>query len=344
MSTADLSFPFPTPPLAGETLEVAPGIMWIRMPLPFALDHINLWALDDGEGWVLVDTGVGNAETWDLWQKLFAGPLAGKPVTGIICTHFHPDHMGQAGPLARKWGVRMQATVGEWTFGRMLMLEDQPDYADNQVDHYRRAAYDDDMLAGIRERAGTYRTRIQPLPTSITSIRHGDEIPIGQRAWQVIEGGGHSPEHACLWCEEANILISGDQILPKISPIIGVWPQEPDAEPLSQFLDALARLKAELPADALVLPSHNLPFVGLHQRADQLHAHHQDRLAATLEACAQPDITARDVLKALFKRPLDAQQTSFAIGESLSHLHYLMAEGKVVRSDRGDGVWVYRRA
>lgn len=340
MSQSALHFPFPTPPEPGRVQEVAPGIWWIRMTLPFALDHINLWALDDGAGWVLVDTGVGNDETWATWQALFAGPLASKPVTGLICTHFHPDHMGLAGPLAARWGIRMQATVGEWTFGRMLMLDQGHDYVENQVEHYRRAAYDDDMLAGIRERAGTYRSRIRPLPTAITAIRHGSELVIGGRIWRVLQGGGHSPEHACLWCEEANVLISGDQILPKISPIIGVWPQEPDATPLGDFLAALDRLK-QLPADALVLPSHNLPFVGLHSRADQLHAHHDERLALTLDACSGQGVTARDVLKVLFKRPLDAQQTSFAIGESLSHLHHLMAQGAISRTDRGDGVWVY---
>ncbi|OAN48900.1 MBL fold metallo-hydrolase [Magnetospirillum moscoviense] len=343
MSQAALDFPFPTPPEAGAVTEVALGIWWIRMKLPFALDHINLWALDDGDGWVLVDTGVGNDETWDTWQALFAGPLAAKPVTGLICTHFHPDHMGLAGPLTEKWGVRMQATVGEWTFGRMLMLDQGPDYVENQVEHYRRCAYDDDMLAGIRERAGTYRSRIRPLPTAITAIRHGSELTIGGRTWRVLEGGGHSPEHACLWCEDANVLISGDQILPKISPIIGVWPQEPDATPLGDFLAALERLK-QLPADALVLPSHNLPFTGLHARADQLQAHHQDRLDLTLEACSAQGVTARDVLKVLFKRPLDAQQTSFAIGESLSHLHHLMEQGAIRRNDRGDGVWIYAKA
>ncbi len=342
MTTAALHFPFPTPPPPGTVLEVAPGILWIRMPLPFALDHINLWALDDGDGWTLIDTGIGNAETLALWQSLFTGPLAGKPVTGLICTHFHPDHMGLAGPLASRWGIRMQASVGEWTFGRMLMLDDGTDYVENQVEHYRRAAYDDEMLAGIRERAGTYRGRIQPLPPAITAIRHGSVLSIGGRDWQVLEGGGHSPEHCCLWCEQDNVLISGDQILPKISPIIGVWPQEPDAEPLADFLAALTRLK-DLPADALVLPSHNLPFIGLHQRADQLHAHHADRLELTRTACSSDGATARDVLKVLFKRPLDAQQTSFAIGESLSHLHHLMAQETVRREDRGDGVWVYKR-
>jgi glyoxylase-like metal-dependent hydrolase (beta-lactamase superfamily II) len=336
-----LHHPFPAPPAPGTVIEVAPGILWIRMPLPFALDHINLWALEDGDGWTLVDTGLGNDETLALWDVLLAGPLAGRPVRRVFCTHFHPDHMGLAGPLCERFGVVLTATLAEWTYGRMLMLETGEAYVANQIAHYRRAGYDDEMLAGIRERSGAYRSRVAPLPPAVQAVRDGDELIIGGRVWRVIEGGGHSPEHACLYCPEINVLISGDQVLPKISPIVGIWPQEPESEPLSYFLSALTRLKA-LPADALVLPSHRLPFTGLHRRLDELIHHHHDRLAATLAACENP-ATALEVMKVLFPRPLDPHQIGFATGESLAHLHHLMAKGTVARENRGDGVWLYRR-
>jgi glyoxylase-like metal-dependent hydrolase (beta-lactamase superfamily II) len=337
-----LDYPFATPPAPAEVQEVAAGILWIRMPLPFALDHINLWALEDGDGWALVDSGLGNDETRALWGRLFDGPLAGRRVTRLIATHCHPDHMGLAGWLTQRFGVDLTATLGEWTTGRMLWLETGDDYAANQIEYYRRAGYSEDLLAGIRERRNTYRTRIDAIPPRFTRLQSGESLVVGGRRWRMIEGGGHSPEHACLYSAEAGVLISGDQVLPRISPIVGVWPQEPDAEPLSLFLDALERLKAEVPADTLVLPSHGLPFRGLHGRVVELQQHHAERLERTLSACDRP-VTALDVLKVLFRRPLDPHQTGFATGESVAHLHHLMRLGTLIREVRPDGVWMYRR-
>lgn len=342
MTYVQLDHPFPAPPETATTQEVAPGVLWIRMPLPFALDHINLWALADGDGWAVVDTGVGDDETLAHWDSLLAGPLQNKPIKRLICTHFHPDHMGLAGPLCERFGIRLHATIGEWSYGRMLTLEGGPQYVDNQVDYYRRCGYDETMLAGIRERAGGYADRVKPLPASISTLYHDDVLRIGGRDWRVFVGRGHSPEHACLYCAELNVLIAGDQILPRISPVVGVWPQEPDSDPLRQFLDSLERLKASFPADCLVLPSHKLPFRGLHERADELQAHHVQRLEQAAAACAEP-VTAMAALRHLFPRPLDAQQIGFAMGETVAHLNHLVAMGRVRRHERADGVWQYQR-
>lgn len=342
MSRSTLIHPFTEPPAAAQLMEVAPGVRWVRMPLPFALDHINLWVLDDGDGVVLVDTGLGNDATKALWEEIFAGPLKGVKVNRLIATHFHPDHMGLAGWLCERLDVDLTAMMREWLFGRMLWLEDSADFVDNQLRYYTRIGLDAEQLEGVRERRNTYRSRIGVIPVRVVGIRHGDELTIDGRSWRVIEGGGHSPEHACLYCEEAGLLISGDQVLPRISPIVGVWPQQPESEPLSLFLDALDRLR-HLPADTLVLPSHGLPFKGLHTRIDDLNAHHAERLDRTLEACTAP-ATAVEVLKVLFKRPLDAHQLGFATGETLAHLHHLMRKGSVVRTLEADGVWRYRRA
>jgi glyoxylase-like metal-dependent hydrolase (beta-lactamase superfamily II) len=341
VSRSPLDHPFAKPPAAGTVIEVAAGIRWLRMPLPFALDHINLWVLDDGDAWCLIDTGVGNDDTKALWRGLFDGPLAGRTPKRLVCTHFHPDHMGLAGWLTQRFGIDLTATQGEWAFGRMLCLDVGEDYLDNQVDYYRRAGYTPDLLAGIRERGNGFRGRVVPIPPHYRRIADGDTLEIGGRAWRVIEGGGHAPEHACLYSAEAGVLISGDQVLPRISPIIGVWPQEPEAEPLSLFLAALGRLKA-LPADTLVLPSHGLPFRGLHARIAELEHHHAERLDRALAACETP-VTALEVLRVLFRRELDPIQVGFATGETLAHLHHLMAEGKVRREARDDGVWTYRR-
>jgi len=335
--------PFPSPPVhSPPPANVAPGVFVdFACPLPFALDHINLWALADGDGWTVVDTGVGNDDTLAHWDALLAGPLGGKPITRLICTHFHPDHMGLAGPLTERFGIRLTATIGEWSYGRMLMLEGGPQYVDNQVDYYRRCGYAESMLDGIRARSGSYAERIKPLPPAVSVIREGDVLKIGDHDWRVFIGRGHAPEHACLFCDDLNVLISGDQILPRISPVVGVWPQEPDSDPLALFLDSLVRLKAAFPADCLVLPSHKLPFRGLHERADQLLAHHDDRLNKALEACAQP-VTALQALRHLFPRPLDDHQTGFAMGETVAHLNRLVKSGRLQRLTQPDGVWLYK--
>ncbi|MBC7908479.1 MAG: MBL fold metallo-hydrolase [Rhodospirillaceae bacterium] len=336
MTRTPLDHPFPIPPDAGTTLEVAPGIHWLRMALPFALDHINLWLLEDGDGWAIVDTGVNDEATRAAWVTV----LAGKRVTKLICTHFHPDHMGLAGWLAQRHQVPLTATLGEWSFGRMLTLDVGDDYHANQVEHYRRAGYGEDLLAGVRQRSGAYGTRVAPLPASISDIRDGSRIIIGGRLWQVVEGRGHSPQHACLWCAEAGVLISGDQVLPRISPIVGVWPQQPDDDPLRDFLTSLDTLK-QLPDDALVLPSHGLPFLGLHARCDDLIRHHETRLTQLLEAATEPT-TALDLAHVLFRRALDPQQLGFAMGETLAHANCLIERG-LLKRDLKDGVWLYVR-
>ena len=337
MTRAALDHPFPILPDSAAVIEVAPGVHWLRMALPFALDHINLWLLSDGDAWVAVDTGVDDNGTRAAWTAV----LAERRLSRLICTHFHPDHMGLAGWLCRNQGVDLTATLGEWTFGRMLSLETGDDYAANQVEHYRRAGFDPELLEGVRTRVGSYRGRVSPLPTSISTIKHGSRLAIGGRTWRVMVGRGHAPEHASLWCEELGVLISGDQILPRISPIVGVWPQQPDDDPLGDFLASLENLKV-LPADTLVLPSHGLPFKGLHTRADELLDHHAQRLdrLRTVETSA----TATELSRVLFRRELDAQQMGFAVGETLSHANHLVARGEWRRESREDGVWLFGKA
>ncbi len=330
-----LDHPFTTPPEPGASPEVAPGVHWLRMRLPFALDHINLWLLEDGDAWVVVDTGIDDEHTRAVWEAV----LAGKRVSRVVCTHFHPDHMGLAGWLCERHSVELTATLGEWLYGRMLSLESGEDYHASQVEHYRRAGFDDAMLAGVRERSGSYRTRVAPLPARVSEIRDGSRLIIGGRPWQVVTGSGHSPEHAGLWCKELGVLISGDQILPRISPVVGVWPQQPDGNPLADFLASLEKLKT-LPDEMLVLPSHGLPFRGLHARCDDLARHHAKRLDILRSAVAQPR-TALELTRALFRRELDASQIGFAVGETLAHANYLLARGEMVREMGADGVWRY---
>jgi len=336
-----LSYPFDLPPEPGRLIEVAPGIAWIRMPLPFALDHINLWVLDDDDGGItLVDCGVADGVTRQLWSALLSGPLSGRPARRLIATHFHPDHIGLAGWLGERLSVELTATLGEWLFARMLWLEDSPAYYTNQNEFYRRLGLDPATCTSISRRGNSYRPRIDPIPVRFNGVGEGDCLRIGGREWRAIVTAGHSPEHLSLYCAEAGVLISGDQVLPRISPIVGVWPQQPDENPLAPFLAALTRLTS-LPEETLVLPSHGLPFRGLHPRLADLAAHHAERLECTLASLDHPS-TVAEVMRTLFPRALDSSQIVFAVGETLAHLAYLVGQGAAQRETPPSGVWRFR--
>jgi glyoxylase-like metal-dependent hydrolase (beta-lactamase superfamily II) len=252
--------------------------------------------------------------------------------------------MGLAGWLAERWRVPLWATETEWLYGRMLSLDgDDEAFAAQQAPFYRRTGLDEAAVATFARRGNTYRRRVAPIPRSFTRLADGDEIAIGGRSWHVVVGRGHAPEHACLFCPTLDLLISGDQVLPKISPNVGVWPNEPEANPLALFLASLDKLRAMVPAGSFVLPSHNLPFRGLDRRIGQLQAHHAERLAEVETACATPQ-SAAAIVPLLFRRKLDAHQLGFALGETLAHLHYLLQTGRLTRSERADGVHLYGRA
>ncbi|HLI13013.1 MAG TPA: MBL fold metallo-hydrolase [Alphaproteobacteria bacterium] len=334
---AALAFPYPDVPAPGCTIEVAPGIRWLRMPLPFALDHINLWLLADGEGWTIVDTGFGRGEeTRRLWDQVFAATLGGRPVTRVIVTHFHPDHMGLAGWLCERFGVELWTPQAEWLTAHLVRQGWSGGDVEKRVQHYRRNGLPVEQLDAFRQRGNTYAGSVSPVPVTFHRIMEGDEIMIDGRPWRVIIGQGHAPEHACLYSRELDVLISGDQVLPKITTNVSVWPDQPESNPLKLYLDSLAHFRP-LPASALVLPSHGLPFHGLHARLEQLAHHHDERLARTLEACAAPR-TGAEIIPVLFRRQLDLHQLSFAIGEALAHLHYLVGRGELHRETGSDGV------
>ncbi len=332
---ASVTYAFHQPPETGAGLEVAPGVLWLRMPLPFALDHINLWLLEDGDGFTIVDTGIARDEVKSAWRSLFSGLMSGRPVKRVISTHFHPDHFGLAGWLTEVLNVPLWMTRSEWLTGSMLHADADGRVSRAQVELFRRHGLDRGRLDALARRGNAYRRVVGTPPASYRRIADGDRLTIGDGDWTVIVGRGHAPEHACLYCEEKGVLISGDQVLPKISPNISLSAIEPGADPLSEYLESLERL-AVLPQEVLVLPSHNLPFFGLHSRIEALSAHHAERLNVLAEFCRTPR-TAAQTLKVMFRRELDAHQIMFAMGESLSHLVYLEGQGRLRRTVDADG-------
>jgi len=335
-SLTPLQFPVAAPPPPGETLPIAPGVQWLRMPLPFALDHINLWLLEDGEGWTIVDAGYASTKSRALWELIFAERLAGLPVTRVIVTHYHPDHVGLAGWLTEHWQAPLWITEKEWLSAR-VMSRSAEDFAPLRRDFARRAGLDETSIELFGARENSYRRGVPSVPASYRRIRDGMVIEVGGRPWQVVVGEGHAPELACLYCAETGVLIAGDQVLPKISPNISVQAHEPDGNPLALYLSSLLKLREAAPSETLVLPSHNLPFFGLHARLDQLAAHHRARCDEVMAACEVPK-TAVKLLPVLFRRPLDQHQMGFALGEALAHLNYLMYRGALERIPGADGV------
>lgn len=338
-----LTFPFEAKPAPGEAMVVAPGVFWARLPLPFSLDHINIWLIEDGEGWAVVDTGLRGGQTEELWHQLFSGPMAGRPVTKVIVTHLHPDHVGQAGWLCRHFGVSLHMTREEFLLARLLCLDMRGEPPAEAVAFYARAGFSPAMLEKYRRRGfGHFGQGVTDMPLGYNRLEDGGAIEIGGRPWQVVVGRGHSPEHASLWCEELQVMISGDQVLPRISSNVSVQLSEPEADPLADWLRSIDDIARRVPDDVLVLPSHNEPFRGLHHRLNRLATGHERRLNTILDALEEPR-HAVDLLGPMYRRPLEGDDLMLGLGEGLAHLHCLRGRGLVTREMGADGVHYWRR-
>jgi len=335
-------------PALGTTLTVAPGVRWLRMDLPFQLNHINLWLLrdvqDGVQGWSIVDCGITNDATRAAWEQIFANELQGLPVLRVIVTHMHPDHMGLAHWLTERWKVRLWISATDFNTAR-LASSATTSFGGEGTARFMAShgLIDPEAQAKIKARTNYYASMVPQVPTSYRRLLDGDVLSIDGKAWRCHAGYGHAPEHMSLHCAELGVLISGDMVLPRISTNVSVHEVEPESNPLVLYLDSIKRMKA-LPEDTLVLPSHGRPFTGLHTRVEQLVAHHDERFAEVLAACAVAPQHAADLLMVLFKRKLDLHQTTFAMGESVAHLHALWLAGRLVRQLGKDGIYRFSAA
>jgi len=327
-----LEYPYPDTPAPGTTLEVAPGVRWLSMPLPFALDHINLWLVGD----TIVDTGIGDDATRALWEKI----LSQKQIKRVVLTHYHPDHAGNAAWLVQKFGAEFWTTQGEYLTAHAVRASSAGYTTEAVLEVFRRNGLAAERAATMGGRGNRYAALVPDFPLSYRRIIEGDRVKMGGHEWRAFIGHGHAPEHLSLYCEALNVVIAGDMLLSTISTNVSVWSIDPEGDPLRLFLESLKRYR-ELPEDVLVLPSHGKPFRGAHARVAELEGHHQKHFAKLTEALKEKALSAGELLGLLFRRPLDAHQTFFAMGEAIAHLHYLYYAGRLKRAAGADGIMRY---
>lgn len=334
--------PFPEAPAPGQALELAPGILWLRLPLPMALDHVNCYALDDGDGWTILDTGFDSRKTRALWESIMAGPLQGRPIRRLVVTHHHPDHIGLAGWF-QSMGAELVTTRTAWLFARMLTLDVQDRPRPETIAFWKAAGMDPALLARrANERPFNFADVVAPMPLGFTRIKEGDHIRMGGRDWLVRIGHGHAPEQATFWSLSDNLILGGDQLLPGISPNLGVYATEPGADPVSDWIASCESFQPHARPDHLVLPGHKLPFTGLPFRLTQMIDNHKGALARLVSHLDQPR-TAADCFAPLFKRAISEGEYGLALVEAVAHLNHLHKAGRISRRPQADGGDLWQR-
>jgi glyoxylase-like metal-dependent hydrolase (beta-lactamase superfamily II) len=337
-----LRYPWDTPPAPNEVIEVMPGVLWVRLKLPFRLNHVNVYLLADGDGWAMIDSGFGNEESIAAWTALFEGPLANVRITRLIVTHSHPDHVGLAGWIVERFKCPLFMSQVEYLQSVYHQNRGTEERRDAQRLFFRRHGMDESLTDKLLGRGQDYLKRVSVLPAAYHRLSHGDEISIGARRFKVITGGGHALDQVMLYCATDKLFLSADQVLSKISPNVSVWAVEPEQNSLGEYLASLASLTTTLPYDVLVLPGHGVPFYGLKTRIKQLADHHEERCGLIAEACRDTPKTSRELVPVVFhKYPLDVHQMGFASGELIAHVNYMLVEGRLT-AEENDGVLLFR--
>jgi len=330
-------------PAPGEPVQVAEGVYWVRFSMPMSLDHINLWILEDGDGWTIIDTCLNISSAREQWEALFDGFMQGKPVVRVICTHLHPDHVGLAGWICERFDCELWMAREEYLMCKALVGDTGRPAPDVAIRFYRAAGFDEEQLDAYRDRFGGFGRAVSSLPDSYRRMQGSETIRIDERYWQLVVGSGHSPEHIALYCPALKLLIAGDQVLPRITPNVSCFPTEPRGDALKEWLRSCTAIRDSLPDDVLVLPAHEAPFYGLHVRLTQIIEGHERDLDRLFEHLAEPR-RAIDCFGPLFNREIDEHSIQLATGETLAHLNCLIGRRVVNRERDGNGVdWYTQR-
>ena len=344
IESSTLRFPYAEHPAPGQVVEIAPGVQWFRLPLPYRLDHVNIYLIDSGEGWIVLDTGLGTDDCRSAWETLLAGALRGQRLTSIVVTHFHPDHVGLAGWLAKRFDLPLSMPRPEYLYSLALQ------YAPGDLGHdmhrpfYRRHGLSAEVTELVLGRGHEYLRRTSGVPATYHRIKNGDSLEAGAREFQIITGGGHSLEQAMLYRPEERLFFAADQVIARISPNVSVHAMEPDLDALGIYLGSLKALRDRVSNDVLVLPGHGLPFYGLHERVAELTEHHAQRCDVIEVAIKQRPLSVAELVPHVFHRVLDEHQTGFAFGEVLAHVNHMLGQGRLTLDIGRDGVERYQSA
>jgi len=342
MPQATIRYEFDSKPEIGQTMPVVDGMHWLRMPLPFMLGHINLWLLEDDDGWAVVDTGIATDLSKDVWKETISRLMGKKPINHVVVTHLHPDHVGCAGWLTDEFDIDLWMTRDEYLLCRVLVADTGRPAPEEGVNFYHAAGFPSDSVHRYQKMFGMFGKYVAPMPEAYKRLKEGEKLTFAGYTWEVLIGRGHSPEHACFFDAERNLFVSGDQLLPTISSNVSVYPTEPGANPLKDWIESLQMLKSRLPDDVLVFPAHGKPFRGAHGRLDALIDEHMDGLGKLYDLCSEPR-RAVDTFPALFKSKISDSNLIMATGESIAHCNYLINDGSLVAEPDADGVLWYQQ-
>ncbi len=337
-----LTFPIPEAPAPGAVTDVAPGVKWLRLPLPYRLDHVNIYLIENEGGWTALDSGLGTDDCKNAWDAALSGPLRGHGLKSLIVSHFHPDHVGLANWLCQRFDLELTMPRPEYLHSLLLQFAPAGYGEDVYRPFYQRHGLSAESTEIVLSRGHEYLKRTTGVPASYHRVKNGDRVQLGERTFQVLTGGGHALEQAMLYRPEDRLFMAADQVIARISPNVSVHPMEPGLDALGIYLDSLRSIRATVDPDVLVLPGHGLPFHGLHERVGELIAHHGDRCGDIARACIDRPLSVAEIVPFVFTRPLDAHQTGFAFGEVLAHVNHMLGRGELrLETDHG-GVDRYR--